>query len=119
MAHPGPGFCAGERLKPDVTPVSHAPGILVHGDNHFIVRGSLPDRVTALALTQHWSLIQIEGKTPEELAGWSISSREFRENLEWAVVVKGNSTISAAVTELLAELSVRGIAIHDADRDVW
>ena len=25
-------------------------GILVHGDNHFIARGPLPDRETALAL---------------------------------------------------------------------
>jgi hypothetical protein len=34
-------------------------GILVHGDNHFIVRGPMPDPETALALTRHWSVIQI------------------------------------------------------------
>jgi hypothetical protein len=34
-------------------------GILVHGDNHFIVRGPLPDRAAAQALVRHWSLIQI------------------------------------------------------------
>ena len=34
-------------------------GILVHGSNHFIVRGPLPDRATSLALAKHWSLIQI------------------------------------------------------------
>ena len=33
-------------------------GILVHGDNHFIARGPLPDRETAIALVRHWSLIQ-------------------------------------------------------------
>ena len=34
-------------------------GILVHGDNHFIVRGPLPDQEVALAIVRHWSLIQI------------------------------------------------------------
>jgi hypothetical protein len=28
-------------------------GIFVHGDNHFIVRGPLPDREIALALVRH------------------------------------------------------------------
>jgi hypothetical protein len=88
-------------------------GILVHGDNHFIVRGPLPDRSTALALVRHWSLIQIGVTTPPALAKWRISSKEFRENLEWAVVVPGEAGISSAVTQLLAELSARGIVIHD------
>ena len=39
-------------------------GILVHGSNHFIVCGPLPDRGAALALVRHWSLIQIGGKLP-------------------------------------------------------
>jgi hypothetical protein len=43
-------------------------GILVHGDNHFIVRGPLPDKTTALALIRHWSLIQIGATTPSSLA---------------------------------------------------
>ena len=30
-------------------------GILVHGDNHFIVRGQLPDRDVARALVRHWT----------------------------------------------------------------
>jgi hypothetical protein len=38
--------------------------ILVHGDNHFIVRGPLPDPAAALALVRHWSLIQIGETTP-------------------------------------------------------
>ena len=76
-------------------------GILVHGDNHFIVRGPLPDREAALALVRHWSLIQIGATTPSSLDGWHIVSREFRENLEWAVVVPGDGKISPAVTTLL------------------
>jgi hypothetical protein len=85
-------------------------GILVHGDNHFIVRGPMPDRATAIALARHWSIIQIGSTTPPELDQWRICSREFRENLEWAVMVPGDSEISPAVAELLSELSARGIA---------
>jgi hypothetical protein len=86
-------------------------GILVHGDNHFIVRGPLPDREAALALVRHWSLIQIGQSTPATLRQWSISTREFRENLEWAVVVPGDGEISPAVALLLQEISARGITI--------
>lgn len=90
-------------------------GILVHGNNHFIVRGPLPDRTTALALVKHWSLIQIGAATPAALLPWRISSREFRENLSWAVVVAGEGEISPAVGKLLDELSARGIVIHEMD----
>jgi hypothetical protein len=87
-------------------------GILVHGDNHFIVRGPMPERETALELVRHWSLIQIGGETPPHLAPWRISSREFREDLKWAVVVPGDREMSTAVAELLGELSARGIQVH-------
>jgi hypothetical protein len=88
-------------------------GILVHGDNHFIVRGPKPDPATALALVRHWSVIQIGSTTPPALDEWRISSREFREDLEWAVIAPAESEFSAAVVELLAELSARGVTIHD------
>jgi hypothetical protein len=87
-------------------------GILVHGDNHFIVRGPLPGAGTARALASHWSVIQIGAATPPALNQWRISSREFRENLEWAVMVPGDGETSPAVAELLDELCARGIAIH-------
>jgi hypothetical protein len=86
-------------------------GILVHGDNHFIVRGPKPDRETALALVRHWSVIQIGATTPAALDRWRISSKEFRENLTWAVVVAGDGEISPAVAVLLGELSARGVAV--------
>jgi hypothetical protein len=89
-------------------------GILVYGDNHFIVRGPLPDGEVALALVRHWSLIQIGVTTPAHLGQWEIVTREFRENLEWAVIVAGDSEISSAVKQLLSELSARGIAIHES-----
>jgi hypothetical protein len=94
-------------------------GILVHGDNHFIVRGPLPDRETALALVRLWSVIEIGAVTPPSLDRWRIISREFRENLEWAVVVPAEAAISPAVTTLLDELSARGIAIHDSRLNSW
>ena len=94
-------------------------GILVHGDNHFIVRGPRPGRATALALVRHWSLIRIGAETPSELAAWRISTREFRENIEWAIAVPAGSAISPAVTQLLDELRARGITIYDGDRDAW
>jgi len=87
-------------------------GILVHGDNHFIVRGPLPDSKTALALARHWSLIEIGATTPPALAEWQIVNREFRENLEWAVIVPADTDISPAVQTLLDELAARGMIIR-------
>lgn len=89
-------------------------GILVYGDNHFIVRGPLPDGEIALALIRYWSLIQIGATIPAHLAQWEIITRELRENLEWAVIVAGDTEISPAVKQLLSELSARGIAIHES-----
>jgi len=94
-------------------------GILVHGDNHFIVRGPLPDQPVALALVRQWSLIQIGATMPPPLDRWQIISREFRENLEWAVIVPGDGEISPAVATLLNELSARGIIIHDSRLAPW
>jgi hypothetical protein len=86
-------------------------GILVCGNNHFIVSGPLPDRATALALAHHWSIIQIGQSTPHSLQSWSIVTRAFREDLAWAVVVKGDGEGTPAVAQLLKELSARGITI--------
>jgi hypothetical protein len=94
-------------------------GILVLGNNHFIVRGPLPDRETALALARHWSLIQIGQTTPVALRRWSISTREFRENLEWAVVVPGDGEVTPAVAQLLEELSAKGITVHNSGLGDW
>lgn len=94
-------------------------GILIHGDNHFIVQGPLPDRGTAIALVRHWSLIQIGAPTPPHLDRWVIVSRAFRENLEWAVTVPGEVETSPAVTKLLAELSAHGIVVHDSRLGPW
>ena len=89
-------------------------GILVVGDNHFIVRGPRPDPATALALARYWSVIQIGAVTPPALAAWRISTREFRENLQWAYFVPGAGAPSPAVRTLLAELAARGIPLTPA-----
>jgi len=94
-------------------------GLFVHGSNHFVVRGPRPDHSTALALARHWSLIHIGAATPPELAAWTISSREFREDLQWAVVVPGDGERSPAIVQLLGELSARGIEISDYDTIDW
>ena len=75
-------------------------GILVSGDNHFIVSGPLPDQAAALALARHWSLIQIGQTTPPSLQSWSIVTRAFREDLAWAVIVPGDGEVTPAVAQL-------------------
>jgi hypothetical protein len=87
-------------------------GILVHGDNHFILGGPAPDEAAALALARHWSIIQIGDKKSLSFEQWQICTKEFRENLEWAVVIPGDRDPSPAVSQLLAELSARGIAVR-------
>jgi hypothetical protein len=90
-------------------------GVLVHGDNHFIVRGPKPDGDTAIELVRHWSLIEIGRTTPPHLQAWRISTREFREDLEWAVIVPGENQMSPQVAQLLDEISARGITVQRAN----
>ena len=84
-------------------------GILVCGSNHFIVRGPRPDRQTALALARYWSVIEIGRAERPEFAAWRISTREFREELEWAMIAPGDGEMSAAVAQLLEEMRGRGV----------
>jgi hypothetical protein len=88
-------------------------GILVNGDNHFIVRGPKPDAAIARALVRHWSVIQIGAAIPAELKAWRISTKEFREDLQWAIVVPGASETSPGVRQLLDELAARGVEIQE------
>jgi len=94
-------------------------GIIVHGDNHFIVRGPLPSSEDAIALVRHWSVIRIESTTPPELAQWRISTKEFREDLQWAILVPGDGEPTPAVKQLLTELAAKGIEIRDAAGNPW
>jgi hypothetical protein len=87
-------------------------GILVHGNNHFILSGPPPDDAAALALARHWSVIQIGESKSMSFGAWQIKNKEFRENLEWAVIVPGDRETSPGVLQLLGELSARGVAIR-------
>jgi len=70
-------------------------GIVVHGNNHFILSGPLPDEAAALALVRHRSIVQIGEAKSSSFGEWQIRSKEFRENLEWAVIVPGDRETSA------------------------
>jgi hypothetical protein len=94
-------------------------GILVDGDNHFIVRGPLPSADCARALAREWSLIRIgsgvDMTQPVACRPWRVSTREFRENLQWAVIVPSVRAIQPAVQALLEEISTRGVALLRAE----
>ena len=92
-------------------------GILVFGNNHLILAGPEPDERTALLLVRHWWVIQIGAQEEREKSlrykKWEIRTKEFRENLEWAVVMRADGEISFAVTQLLGEVSARGVCIRE------
>ncbi len=94
-------------------------GILVHGNNHFILSGPRPDEGEASALTRHFALIQVGAETPSTFEKWQIRPKEFRENLQWAVIVPGDRQTSPGVVELLSELATRGVKIEKNERGGW
>ncbi len=88
-------------------------GILVHGNNHFILSGPAPDEATALALVWHLSVIQIGEAKSSSFRQWQIRSKEFRENLEWAVIVPGDREASPGVTRSEESCVARSRAPRD------
>ena len=94
-------------------------GILVHGNNHYILSGPQPSEAEALELARHWSVVRIGEPVSSAFGAWEIRTKEFRENLQWAVVVPGERETSPGVSELLAELAKRGIDIETCGGDSW
>ncbi|MBY0507874.1 MAG: hypothetical protein K2X03_28430 [Bryobacteraceae bacterium] len=88
-------------------------GVLVYGDNHLILRGPRPSLREARQLAGHYGLSLTQIGSPADGGVWSISVREFRENLEWAVRLTAESATTPAVEELLAGLAQRGIEITE------
>ncbi|MFN7922036.1 MAG: hypothetical protein U0Q16_18175 [Bryobacteraceae bacterium] len=84
-------------------------GILVHGSNHFIVEGPLPSLDAARKLVRLWEIPRIEPAPP---LPWRVITRAFRENLEWAVVLEGDSLPQVNVAELVGEVRARGVEVH-------
>ena len=93
-------------------------GILVHGNNHFILSGPLPDEATALALVRQWAIVQIGEAKSSSFRQWEIRSKEFRENLEWAVVVPGDrdERLGAAGIQADADLQRGALEAPDVGR---
>jgi hypothetical protein len=88
-------------------------GILIFGGNHLVLRGPSPTDDQAREMVRHWSLIQL-GRPPGTTFGqWTISTREFRENLSWAFAVAGPGERTAAVEQLLGELAARGVELRE------
>ena len=94
-------------------------GILVHGNNHFILSGPLPDETAAWRWYGTLSNVQIGEAESSSFGQWQIRSKEFRENLEWAVIVPGDRETSPGVAQLLEELSARGVTIRRLCRGCW
>jgi hypothetical protein len=94
-------------------------GILVHGNNHYILSGPRPTEAEALELARHWSIVRIGEPVSSTFGAWEVRTKEFRENLHWAVVVPGERETSPGVVELLSEIAKRGITIQTYGRDGW
>ncbi|HWZ99498.1 MAG TPA: hypothetical protein VN025_17205 [Candidatus Dormibacteraeota bacterium] len=94
-------------------------GILVHGNNHFILSGPEPTEAEAIGMAREFSVVQIGAPVSTSFGNWEIRNKEFRENLEWAVVVPADTEISRGVSELLAELADRGVVIRACSDGCW
>jgi hypothetical protein len=87
-------------------------GILVHGNNHFILSGPEPTGAEAERIVMEFTVVEI-GKAPAStFEKWEIRNKEFRENLEWAVIVPADTEITRGVSQLLGELAERGVLIR-------
>jgi len=66
---------------------------------HFERGGAVGSR--AIAMARHFSLVKIGEPVSNAFEKWEIRNKEFRENLEWAVVVPGTRKCRAGVSQLL------------------
>ena len=92
-------------------------GIIVFGEDHFLIRGPVPDAQMAAYLVRRWIFPSTEdllGTSPPLPPEWKITSSEFRENIEWAMVLSCPKAHNSSVAELLGELEARGVKIAKA-----
>jgi hypothetical protein len=88
-------------------------GLIVFGEDHFLIRGPQPDPATARELVRRWifpGLDDLLGKTAL-LPDWRITTREFREDISWAIQMERQQPASPAVQQLLNEIAGRGVEI--------
>ena len=98
-------------------PLQELLGIIVFGEEHFLVRGPEPDAPMAAYLVRRWIFPSTEdllGTSPPIPAGWRITSSEFRENIVWAVHLSCTNAPNSAVAKLLEEIETRGVRITKA-----
>lgn len=89
-------------------------GLLVYGDNHILVRGPLPGPARARDLIRGWMLPTIGSSADHSglRSRWRITTKEFRENIDWAIVLESDAGPQPAVIQLLGEIAARGVPIH-------
>ncbi len=93
-------------------------GIIVFGEEHFLIRGPKPEPEMARYLVRRWIFPSTEdllGISPPMQDDWKITTREFREDIEWAVLLRSAKALNPAVKTLLEELAARGLAISTHD----
>lgn len=63
-------------------------------------------------LVRRWIFPSVEdvmGLSPPMPEGWRITTKEFREDIEWVIVLPASTEVSEAVAQLLRELALRGV----------
>jgi hypothetical protein len=93
-------------------------GILVHGNNHFILSGQEPTEAEAIRVARGFSVVEIGKPVASAFEKWEIRNKEIQENLEWAVVVPADTEITKGVSRLLGELAERGVVIRACTKGI-
>lgn len=94
-------------------------GLIVCGDNHFLIRAPQPSAAEAKALVRRWTFPSIDdllGLSAPLPGQYRISTKEFREDITWALVLPSLEPHSPAIAQLLGELIARGVPITNVDR---
>ena len=78
-----------------------------------MVRGPEPTVSEARLLVRRWEFPTVEDllSPPVPDPRWQISVKEFREDLQWAIVLPAETEPTDAVRQLLSELKHRGVSI--------
>ena len=100
-----------------MTSLTNPLGLIVSGEDHFLIRGPKPDAAMARYLVRRWIFPSIEdllGTSSPIPADWQITTSEFRENIEWTIVLSCRQEPTVAVAQLVAEIVARGVAIEYA-----
>lgn len=81
-------------------------GLIVCGEDHFLIRGVKPDLEMARYLVRRWTFPSVDdvlGLSPPMPSGWRITTKEFREDISWVIVLACSSVVSEAVRQLLID----------------